>query len=262
MLVWSANSISYMLLRLIQHYNLDLAIITCKTYKNPDADENMYGITPLIAACNNICHIHDGQNVEVKWINLIELLLIRGSNPNHLTQTNYTSVTVFIQQASTFLSEVFAKRILRILLQYGANVNANPHTLYYAVIGINPHPCIIKILLQYNVAINCAELVTIKNRRKSEFYTNKPNLIAIQYMLEYGWQKYETDYQEHDEVTKLKILLDTETTEKQLLITRMKKLIQQNLVLSSVIESAQTEQTEQTEQTDPDDWIIISNTID
>jgi hypothetical protein len=233
------------MLQTIRQRNLDISISICSLCTtNPDFEMDIYKVTPLVEACCLIDSHHNGLNVEQKWIKLIELLLQKGSNPNHYGQNRGTPLTAFILKASTYLSGVFAEKILKILLQYGANVNLYSYTLSYAVSGVHAHPELVRLLLQHNVCqtnkngqqpnTGYTPLEKIKKEREAACYRNKPNLVAIQYMLENGWQKYDLQQNQwrlqEEERKKQELLRFEEERKKQELLHQEKERKKQELL--------------------------------
>lgn len=195
------------MLQLIRNCNLDQAIMKCcRLCENPDKSMDANQITPLMEACGSICLFHDGKFVEEKWLKLIELLLRRGSNPNHFAQyknlPQNTALTIFLYRANMYSHGIFAEKILKILLQYGADVNSSPYTLLYAVCGTYPHPEIVKLLLQHNVCqtnkftYKSNIMFTVLDTIKATSHQDNSSLIAIKFMLENGWQKYESEFKD------------------------------------------------------------------
>ena len=185
------------MLQLIDTFQFDQVIKLCQSGIHPDSHQDCYHVTPLIHACwKLLSHNKNGKNIESDWLNLIETLLKYGSNPNHYGQNRGTALNVTICHATTYLSGSFGAKIIKLLLDHGAAVNLYPYTLSYAVHGTHPHPEIVKLLLQHGVCQtnrnerNYTPLDLIR-AKKTGCYANAPNLIAIQYMLEHGWQQYD-----------------------------------------------------------------------
>jgi len=186
------------MLQAINTYNLDYAITLCQSCINPDLEQDANHATPLVNACYSLRSRHNDINLEQKWTNLIELLLQKGSNPNHYGGNLGTPLTALIYNSATYLTENFAVEILKLLLKFGANVNDRPYILAHAVGGTNPKPEVVKLLLQYGICQTnkngtkpgYTPLESVKISRKTS--PQKTNLISIQFMLEHGWEAYDS----------------------------------------------------------------------
>ena len=204
------------MINLIASRQFDQVISICKKGIHPDSEQDIYKVTPLVYLCARLEHFHNNQNIEQKTIELLDTLLRHGANPNHYGQNLGTAITVAIIRASTYLSGIYGVKIIKLLLDYQANVNGCPQTLHFAVSGTYPHPEIVKLLLQHgvcqtnknghNLKTGYTPLEYIKKCREAACVTNNPNLIAIQYMLENGWQKYD----QREELNRLHLLKQQE----------------------------------------------------
>ncbi len=130
----------------------------------------------------------------------VKLLLEKGANPNYnAVGTNCDILGDVILRLSTDFPT--QNEILRLLIKYGADVNAKPDYLHFAVNNIHYNPEVVKILLQNGINQNhkrkeFTPLMTIKKTAKEYRYANNPRIIKIIEMLENGWQYVDKREQE------------------------------------------------------------------
>jgi len=193
----------------INSRNVESAIELCKkSGNNPDNEMDCYKMTPLVMAC---FFVNFDAKIQ-KWYELIELLLQKGSNPNHYVANKGTALSVFISRAVDHLPEDFSVGVLNLLLQYGADVKSCPDILLRAISSLNgTHPVIFKKLLQCGACTTfrvhfgagghtVLELINKLLKGNYSMIKVKQSLLAAKFMLENGWQQYEAQKAEAERI--------------------------------------------------------------
>jgi hypothetical protein len=190
-----------MLSGLIQQGYVNEAIQRCNTITiNPDLEYDRLLHTPLLNVCMHF-YTHGNKFSVEKWMELAEGLLKKGSDPNRIGVNAGSPLTVVVRRVQySGLMMHLPGKLIKLLLQYGARINDDPHLLTRAVQGVWQDIEVVKILLQAGVCQTTKSglkgdgytpLQYVKRSREAGCYRDCPRLIAIQYMLEHGYRAYE-----------------------------------------------------------------------
>lgn len=209
------------MLQLIEKSKVREAIDAFINVTNPDVEMSSCGRTPLVAACIffNDIYYPTQQNIETLWYELIEILLQKGSNPNHI---KLNSGPPLLEVINSLNSNKMKIEIIRMLLYYNADINIKRCVLLNACSHIYLYPDMIKFLLQsgvcctnkdpivgtpYNYIDECIE----KCNSSSDHNKNYKKYLDVHYMLKYGWISY--DKKQQIEENKKQTLQEMKTQE-------------------------------------------------